>query len=500
MFSPQNTLLTMGIKMKICKYIAVLGIVYSGLSGAVDLGALDQTFSEDGTSNGWDISGEMGFNRYGSDVVVDSQGRIYVVGTNDYDFNGNDEKQARLERRLSNGLLDTSFSDDGVFEFSLPPASQSQFDYELALNSSDGVLVAYSRLFCASENACESDVIVYHVNVNGHLVGSQQIDFDLGSTLDRQDDDLADMVYVPSINKVAITAEVELTNSNDTDYGIAVLNVDPVSGALSVDTGFSVDGQRQCYFDHENGTVSRDKPEAIVYNPINNTFIVGGSTFEGNGLGADGWNMSFCEFDMAGDLVRDWSTESDPDALDDREFVGDMEYVYESGTQYLIIVGALPGAGDLDSMISRYELNQLNQWERDTSFGTNGTGYETVAYQFPGVGDTNDSAKELLIEEDGAILVVTSMSWENGGLPKGAVGLSKHTSSGHLDTNWGIGKTGIAVHVFDFFNLWYVPEAVAINPVTEEIYVVGFSYNGVEFHSMIANMHNDSIFGGNFDF
>ncbi len=481
----------------------ILGAMLFGHTAmAVDLGALDTSFSNDGSSDGWDRSGEMGLHRYGSDVLVDSQGRIYVVGTYDYEQNGNTLKGARVERWLSNGQLDTSFDLDGIRELGLPPAPVNQFEYELQLDTSDGVFVGYSREFCISNNDCESDIYIYHLNANGMILDTLQVDFDLGSANSRKDDDFADMVYVPSINKLAITAEVERNATNDTDYGIAVLTVDPVSGALSMDTAFSSDGKHQCFFDHQTASGSQDKPEAIVWNASLNHFIVGGSTFEGNGAGADGWNMSFCEFDLQGNVVRKWSTEPLPDTLDDREFVGDMQMVYTTGiggSSSLIVAGARSGAGGLDTVVTRYVLNQLSGWEVDLSFGSGGTGYETTGFQYVFVGDTNDLAKELLVEDSGALLVLTAMSWPSAGLGKGATALSRYTADGRLDRNWGIGRSGKAVHSFDVANLWDVPEALAVDPKVGEIYVTGFSYDGADFKSTLANMHNDGIFVDDFD-
>ncbi|MEZ5472440.1 MAG: hypothetical protein R3E90_11700 [Marinicella sp.] len=481
--------------------LALMGFI--GTASAINLGALDDTFSQDGTTDGWDLSGQPGYHWYGSDVAVDSQGRILIAGTHQYDLNGNTELVARVERRLPDGTLDHSFDFDGIMDLGIPPAPQAQLNYEIIMDSSDGVFVGYSRLYCQATNDCESDLYVYHINVNGVIVGNQQIDFDLGATNDRRDDDFADMVYVPSINKLAITAEVELSNANDTDYGIAVLNADPVSGALSIDTGFSVDGKRQCYFDQNNVSGSRDMPTAIVWYGPTNSFIVGGSTFEGNGLNSDGWNMSFCEFNLAGDLVRSWSTISQGIAIDSREFLNDLVVYQEpvlGGNSYLIGTGALPGAGEFDSVVFRYKMNQISQWELDSSFGTNGTGYETTGFQYIFQGDTRDFGVNMLLEEDGQILVLSSISWDESGQPKSAFGLSKYTVDGHLNTNWGIAKTGKAVHTFDISVRWDIAEAVTIDPITEEIYVTGMSYDGLNFKSTVANMHNDSIFASNFDF
>ncbi len=478
-------------------------IAIMSTASAIKLGSVDSTFSQDGQTDGWDLSGESGFNWYGSDVVVDSQGRILIAGTYQYDFNGQTELMARVERRLPNGELDLSFDNDGILDLAMIPAPQSQLDYGLALNSSDGVFVGYSRIYCQTTNDCESDPYIYHINANGVIVGNLQVEFDIGATIDRQDAGLTDLVYVPSINKLALTAEVELTNINDTDYGIAVLNVDPVSGALSMDTGFSSDGKRTCYFDHADIQGSRDYPSAIVWHNGISRFIVGGSTFEGNGINADGWNMSFCEFDLAGNLTRDWSTQSPNLALDSREFLNDLVVYHEAGLggqSYLVGIGALPGPGGLDTALFRYQETQLMQWELDSSFGSNGTGYETTGFEYLFQGETQDTGVELLIEsEDDSILVLSSLGWDENGQTKSAFGLSKYTKGGLLNTSWGIGN-GIAVHTFDVFNRWDIAEGIAINPQTEEIYVTGMSYDGLNFKSTVANMHNDSIFASNFDF
>jgi hypothetical protein len=487
--------------MKNTYKIWLAGVIFTSSAMAIDLGSLDTSFSNDGNSDGWDISGEMGYDRYGSDVIIDSQGRILIAGTYDYDFNGNDFTGARLERRLPNGQLDNSFDGDGIKELTFVPASQGQFEYQLQLDSVDGVFLGYSRLYCVTDNDCESDLYIYHINANGFVVGVQKIEFDLGSTIDRHDDVFADMVYIPSLNKLAITAEVELDSPNDTDYGIALLNVDPVSGALSIDTGFSVDGMRQCYFDQNGSSGSQDKPEAIVWDSLTNHLIVGGSTFEGNGFGGDGWNMSFCEFDMVGNLISQWSTMSNPDTLDDREFLKDMAFRNINGTSHLIIAAALPGAGGLDFAVTKYSLNQFLQWETDSNFGSLGNGWESTAFQYIFVGDTNDIPNEMVIEEDNSILLAGTISWtDNNMLPHGAIALARYTPNGRLDSNWGIGHSGKAVHSFDVSNKWDSAESVAIDPVTEEIYVTGWSYDGLDFQSLIANMHNDLVFANNFDF
>jgi hypothetical protein len=472
--------------------------LFSGLAWGVDLGALDTSFAADGQTDGYVLDHEPGFNRYGAAVVVDSQQRIYVAGTFDYDFAGQTEKGARVERWLPNGQRDTSFAGNGVVELVLPPAPGNQFNYGLAVDPADGVFVGYSRLFCVTSNNCQSQLYVYHINASGATVGNQQVSFDLGATDDRKDDDFADFVYEPLINKLAIAATVERSGAQDTDMGIAVLNVDPVSGALSIDNGFDADGKNQCWFDQADPAGSEDRAAAVIYHPLNQTFVVGGSAFEGNGLQNDGWNMAFCEFSLSGTLLRQWSTQSTQVVLESQEFVADMAYSFDfirgSG---LLVAGTVNGAGGMDYAVTRYQQDQADQWNTDTGYGDNG--FRTVGFQYLFVGETSDYVSQMQLEDDGRVLLVGSLTWEdNNQQAHSAIGLTRITPSGQLDRTWGIGRSGKAVHSFDLISLWDHADALAVDPVSEELYVSGWSYNG-DFQSLLVNLHNDQIFAANME-
>jgi len=477
----------------------MVSLFFSQASISIDLGSLDTSFSNDGMTDGWDVSNNGEFNSYASAVAVDSQGRIYVAGTYEVDFNGNPDKRARIERRLPNGDLDSSFDSDGIRELGLPPAPVGQFNYSLEINSTDGAILGYSRLFCITDNDCESEIYIYHINVNGIILSTQQIEFDLGPTNDRKDDNFADMIYIRSINKLAIVAEVENANIDDTDFGIALLDVNHTSGALSIDTSFSSDGKTTCYFDHHDPSGSEDKAKAIVWDSLQNHIIVGGHVFEGNGINSDGYNLGFCEFDLTGTLINQWSTQSQGIAIDSREFMSDMEFVNQSGFSTIVVSGSLPGNGGFDFSLTRFDRNLIGDWNQDSTFGSNGNGWVTTGFGVFLVGDTNDNSAKMVIEEDGNILVAGTASWDNG-FPKGAIALAKYTTDGILNTNWGIGHTGKSVNPLTNPVSWLSVMDMATGPNNEEIYVTGFMYDGLNFDSLIANMHNDSIFANNFDF
>ena len=115
-----------------------------------------------------------------------------------------------------------------------------------------------------------------------------------------------------AFSSVEEDAEVERTGSEDTDFGVLMLNTEPSNGTLSIDTNFDSDGKNLCFFDQNNPAGSRDKAEALVWDAVNNTVIIGGSAFEGDGVEGDGWNMAFCEFNLSGALLRKWSTQAAP--------------------------------------------------------------------------------------------------------------------------------------------------------------------------------------------
>ncbi len=472
---------------------------------AISLGSLDQSFSNDGTTDGWDIQGstELGLEYYGGDVIVDSQGRILVAGTFEYELSsGIEAKAAQILRYLPNGQIDSAFGSNGQVLMAIPPAPIDQLSYELALDAADGVFVGYSRLFCPTSNdaECHSDIRVNHINVSGVTIDAMTIAFDVGSSFQRQDDIFADLIYIDSLNKVVIAAEIERTGSEDTDFGILMLNNDPVSGALSIDTSFDADGKNLCFFDQNNAAGSRDKAEALVWDSVNNTVIVGGSAFEGDGVAGDGWNMAFCEFNLSGMLLRKWSTQVSGVVLDSREFLSDMAFTFDdNGTQQLLVAGSLPGPGGLDFAVTRYNRNISGEMMMDSSFGPNATGWSSVGFSYLTVGETNDTAAEIYIENDGSILLAGSIGNPNqNGVFKSAVAMALFKKTGDLDTTWGIGRSGKAVHTFNAISFWDNAIGVTENPQTEEIYITGFSYNG-NFNMLLANFHNDRIFADNFE-
>ena len=100
---------------------------------------------------------------------------------------------------------------------------------------------------------------------------------------------------------VLSTSFVSAQQNND--FGLAVFDVNTTTAELTYDIGFSSDGKASCAFNHQDVNGSHDKAESLVWSENNQTFIAGGSAFEGNGVSNNGWNLEFCEFNLQGSLL-----------------------------------------------------------------------------------------------------------------------------------------------------------------------------------------------------
>ncbi|HHL31149.1 MAG TPA: hypothetical protein ENJ41_01100, partial [Oceanospirillales bacterium] len=128
---------------------------------ATNLGSFDPSFSHDGSSDGWDIQSSNSNNIMGAGIKVDSQGRVIAASILD--------TSVRVLRYLADGSLDVNFDTDGLLE--LPKPINGVIDVGISMGSSDDFFVSYSFEFCAG-NACDLDVVVYHVDTTGLILSS----------------------------------------------------------------------------------------------------------------------------------------------------------------------------------------------------------------------------------------------------------------------------------------------------------------------------------------
>ena len=492
----------------------LMALLISQVSVANLSGKLDTTFSNDGTTDGWLLydTNDINHTFRSHDVVVDSLGRVIVVGNFSVQHNPNlgIEYQTRLKRYLKNGQLDTSFGNNGVVDFILTSSSYNEEKInKLALTPHDAIFIGSSRLKCISEfeSECHFDVKINFVNSHGVKAGKIDIPFDYASTPIRKRDVFKDLVYVatsnPEIGKVAITAEVSRELSSDTDFGIAVIKADLVTGELFMDTSFHFDGKTECHFNQTDGSRNQDSPTSISWNKQGNTYIVAGTIYEGVYPDNYGQNMGFCEFSQGGTLLRQWSTKNN-NTFDVKSFesANDIQIGEDSeGAVSLYVTGTMDGATDGDLTLMRYQQTIFGEWFIDTSFGANLTGISTAGFSLPFIGDTSDVPSELHIEKDGSILVFGRGTWNDPTL-KSALIFAKFKQNGELDTSWGIGQAGKVILPLATSAAYYdFASGLTEDPKTQEIYVVGYTKDSVNnrYLGFVVNMHNDVIFKNNFE-
>ena len=495
--------------------IFLLTILLVTNSEAIDLGSLDTSFNYFGSSVGYEhlpLEGD-----WGASVFVDDLQRVYVLGQN------LTSDRVNLYRFISDGTLDsTNFAPTsptpGILEFQTKMVNSSNGNGDLKgkvkieKGNNGAVFIGYTSETC-SQSSCNKEVFLSHISESGQVYDEFMFGFDIDPFY--PNDFFVDMKYFGASQKLAVTSNVsiDLTNGNDFDFGIALLNVNPSTGEMSLDSGFSTDGLDTCSFNqaNHNGLLGdEDFVEVLDYDSLSNHLIIGGSAFEGNGLNSDGWNLAFCEYDFSGTLIRQWSTEPLPDFFVDVELLKDMFYRLEGTidqgnlSSNLYISGMVVGSGGYDFALTKYKLSESG-WQIDTTFGANGNGWTTTSFNVPSFGATDDRVSKMLREsEDGSITVAGYASWLDGGNPFGikreAVILAKYTPNGLLNFNWGQNKSGFFIHQFNpiygegVFSL-------AIDSVTESLYTVGKSQNFTDFSTRItlAKYHNDLIFASRFE-
>ena len=457
--------------------------IFSPCINAETSGDLDKTFATKGLYVEGTSFPQQEF--LGLATAVDSQGRILVLHaievTNDYGVG--------VYRLLTDGTKDNTYT-----------TIASQVDkflidgkFSIAVDANDGVFFAYSNYTCtAPDTDCQQDVFVRHFDNTGALTGSQTIAFDLGSTYLRQNDIFADLVYIPNIygystEMIAIAATVDYSNVNDTDFGVALMDV-ANDGSISMRTTFSDDGKRTCAFDQDinNSGVGIDQAVKIIverFAPLQ--MIIGGNAFEGNGANNNGWNLAFCEVGVVGNINQSWSTNTLPDTLNNVELLQDMYYSsYENDVERLIVGAKFSTGNDNDFYLGEY---LSSSWVFDTNFGTNG--WASIGFSELFIGDTNDEIQSIIFKPNKSLAVAGNMSWTDNGANFSKAALARFDQFGQLMTNWGDNGS----KVFDFSQNTTGSQVTQVKDMAydankKELYLVGSSPDGSIKKDYVANI------------
>jgi len=479
------------------RIIVIILAIFSCQLNAIELGTVKSYVVFDTSDD---------FSEYSSgDIITDSQGNVYQAFTRTYIDSGDSVNKVIIIKYLSNGNVDLSFGNAGELNIGTTTNNNNTYVLEIGkLNDgTETLLFGYSQIICPTPDIadCHSDIKIINLSVAGIELGSIDIPFNEGSTYLRQDDDFTDLTFIWSLNKVAITAEIERSDEFDTDFGVAMLTLNPVTGELNMDTSFGIDndGKTQCYFDQGGASGKFDRPESVVYDFSSNSIIVGGTAFEGNGLSSQGTNMAFCNFSMDGSvLLPKWTTQ-DGVISHSVEKVYDMKIAVEGIGNTVIYVTGTANGSDLTSDVVLLKYHKPNtNWIIDSSFGSN-NGWNTVGFTINSE-NTSDEGRKLFLENDGSILIAGTSKFTTF---KRKINLVKYRKDGSLYKSWGsrtVYPKGTNVIQLDSTQYQYCNVLGMTEDVSKGIiYIVGNQIDTPDTLAYMAKLHNDMIFGNTFE-
>ena len=454
------------------------------------------------------IINNPGYNYYAANVAVNEFGQTIVAHAYEYPaLISGTAKAVQVVRYKSDGSIDTNFANNGVWTNLTAPSDTSLENVRIALTTDGSIIVGYNIDQCVAQNSCQTDIQLFYISDSGLQLDDFLVSFNRSNNILTQDDRLEDIFFEASQNLVVIAATVEtdgVSGLENTDFGLAVLDLDISTNSLSYST-FGGDGRRECGPNQLQGA-GRDNAAAVVWNPVDLSFIVGGTASEGNGANSDGTNLAFCEFQLStGDILQQWSTINLPNRTDDREIMGDMALRFVQNEPLSIIIAGAVAVGNpnssLEMAVLRYEKVGFN-WVPDTDFGGDysaeiGPGWGTVGFQVTLNGidflDTDDVAQGMAIGTDGTILVAGYSELDDPINGEKSLAVTQFTRYGKNHGTWaGNGKA--------IYN--YAPQnrdagfSVVRDQLREKSYIGGVLDNGMDQQTLMTTLRDDIQFFG----
>lgn len=218
-------------------------------------GGLDTSFSGDGVSVGFFAKGNTQ-DDYANDLVIQSNGKIVVVGTTGSEPNSN----FAVARLNANGTLDPTFGNAGI---TVTGFGGDDYAEAVALQPNGKIVVVGSK-FDTVKNLEYFAVARYNLNgspdTTFNSVGRRIYSISAGA------DSSAEDVVVQADGKIVVLGNVVFGNPN---YALLRLN-----GNGAPDTTFSGDGKVQIEFG-PGGDLGR----AIALQPADGKYVLGGASW-----------------------------------------------------------------------------------------------------------------------------------------------------------------------------------------------------------------------------
>ncbi len=236
-------------------------------------GRLDTSFDGDGKQTvAFDRGGNL--QDTASGVVVQSDGKILVVGTATMDDSG--DTDFAIARLMSNGQLDLSFDTDGKQTVAMRPNSGlADIAAAIAIGSGGKIIVAGSS---EASSGAGHDFAVARLNANGRLDtsfsgdGRATIAFDLGG----ENDDRGTSLGIQSDGRIVIGGYAQIDGRGNDDFAIVRLNTNG-----SLDRSFDGDGRVTVSFDV--GGTNRDRAASLAIQANGQIVLVGSAQMDAAG-------------------------------------------------------------------------------------------------------------------------------------------------------------------------------------------------------------------------
>ena len=338
-------------------------------------GSLDNTFSGDGIQ-----TTAIGlFNSEAWDVVVQSDGKIVVVGIT---MTGASSTTFAVVRYNTDGSLDNTFSGDGIETTDV--ASQDEEAYSVVLQSDGKIVVAgYSN------NGSDNDFAVVRYNTDGSL--DTTFDTDGIQTTDIGDSK-AESVVLQSDGKIIVAGFSSSTGSGD--FAVVRYNTDG-----SLDTTFDTDGIQTTDF------AGRDKANSVVLQS-DGKIVVAGESHAGT-------KIAVARYNTDGSLDITFDTDGKQSTAIANEANG-QEVILQSDGKIVVagfIMTVIGVENNYDFAVARYNTDG----SLDTTFSGDGIQTTRIDQIPPGLTEPFspfDQAYSVVLQSDGKI-VVAGTSHEN---------------------------------------------------------------------------------------
>ncbi len=237
----------------------------------------DGIFVCDGAAGGDCVGGSVsGEDDFGNDILTDSSGNVYVVGRADSVGNLGDMTVWRL---TSAGVLDTSFSGDGIFTHDDAAGGTGLDSATAFVINSQGrlVITGFSR-----NSDGNNDMVIWKVLTTGNLdttfnaVGF--VTFDVSDIVGGGTNDTGEDIIIDSQGRIVVTG------SGNEDMCIWRYNQDG-----SLDQDFNTDG----FFSHDSaaGGFDIDSGTSVVEGASNQLYIGGFSENNSGDFDATFWRL-----------------------------------------------------------------------------------------------------------------------------------------------------------------------------------------------------------------